>query len=200
MVRKQRGRIQWSGWGIRCPGLQLNRTRPNSFTSLRQPPAPTLLQHSSRPVTTGPKRTRPFPPWSPIHWWVSSTAIPEPINSSACVLTSCPCSAPHSDGDAAETPGVCQLHWIARTGHFRQPHILGWAKRLESSLMASAVSKHCFVQLICTSCFLQKVWECSGRGTLKNIQVKADKILSLKVKQKNRSCQIWARFFFALLS
>jgi len=161
MVRKQHGRIQWSGWGIHYPGLQLNRTRPNSFTSLHQPPAPTLLQHSSRPATTGPKRTRPFPPWSQIHWWVPSTSYTWPcVHRSACFLTSCPCSVPHSDGDAAETPGVCQLHWIAGAGHFRQPHVLGrWAKRLESSLMASAVSKHCSVQLICTSLFLQKVWE-----------------------------------------
>lgn len=80
MVRNQHGRIQWSGWGIRCPGLQLNRTRPNSFTSLRQPPAPTLLRHSS-PVTTGsrPIRTLLCPQWSLIHWWVSITATPEPL-------------------------------------------------------------------------------------------------------------------------
>lgn len=81
------------------------------------------------------------------------------VKKSACVLTSCSCSDPHSDGNAAETPGVGQLHWITGTGHFRQPHFLGWAKGLESSLMASAVSKHCSVQLICTSCLLQKVWE-----------------------------------------
>lgn len=80
MVRKQHGRIQWSGWGIRCPGLQLNRTRPNSFTSLRQPLAPILLQHSS-PVTKGtcPTRTHLCPHWSSIHWWVSSTTTPEPL-------------------------------------------------------------------------------------------------------------------------
>lgn len=74
-------------------------------------------------------------------------------------MTSCPCSVPHSDGDAAETPGVCQLHRIARTGYFWQPQFLGWAKRLESLLMASAVTKHCSVQLICTSCLLQKACE-----------------------------------------
>ncbi len=75
MVRKLHGRIQWSGWEIRCPGLQLNRTRPNSFTSLHQPLAPILLQCSS-PVTKG---THLCPHWSLIHWWVSSTTTPEPL-------------------------------------------------------------------------------------------------------------------------
>lgn len=114
------------------------------------------------------------------------------VNRSARVLTSCPCSVPHSDGDAAETPGVRQLHWIAGTGPFRQPHILGWAKRLESSLMASAVST-----LFCTAdlhlLFPSKGLRESGRGTLKNIQVKADKNSQ---PESNRSCQIWARIFF----
>lgn len=130
MVKKQHGRIQWSGWEILYHGLQLNRTRPNFSTFLHQPLAPTLLQHSS-PMMKGPTGTLPCLPWSPIHWWRCCW------NSRSLQTTS-----NLQNGTFQATP-LSRLE----------------LKNVQSLIMARAVTKYCSVQRICTSCLLQKVCE-----------------------------------------
>lgn len=102
----------------------------------------------------------PCPPWSPIHWWVSSTAKPKHVWA----------NVKYTNVLSSSCPSIrWRCCWNSRSlqttsNHQNETFQATPLSRLElniikSLITASAVTKHCSVQRICTSCLLQKVCE-----------------------------------------